>query len=134
MMIICFYKRQIQLLLEQKWFQCDMAFKRLKNENEKEIVFAMLNRQNQRSKLIIYLEYIMNALCNILLMHYSIYSSQSYCQPRIHGDVLPDVYQGIYPCSAEVEDLYYVGTSAWTRFCCTGNGYGHQAVARFVIH
>ena len=49
-MIICFYQRQVQLLLEQKWLQCDMAFKRLKNENEKEIVFAMMNRQNQKSK------------------------------------------------------------------------------------
>jgi hypothetical protein len=36
--------------MQQEWLQCDMAFKRLKNKNEKEIVFAMMNKTNRKSK------------------------------------------------------------------------------------
>jgi len=35
--------------MQQESFQCDMAFKRLKNSDEKEIVFAMLNKSNEKS-------------------------------------------------------------------------------------
>jgi hypothetical protein len=49
-MIICFYRRQIEVLMEQNWFQCDMAFKRLKDQRQKEIVFAMMNKQNNKSE------------------------------------------------------------------------------------
>jgi hypothetical protein len=48
-MIICFYKRQIEVFMEQNWFQCDMAFKRLKDRSQKEIVFAIMNKQNNKS-------------------------------------------------------------------------------------
>lgn len=49
-MIVCFYKQQLDVLMRQKWIQCDMAYKRLKNKNEKEIVFAMMNQVNKKSK------------------------------------------------------------------------------------
>jgi len=48
-MIICFYKRQIEVFVEQNWFQCDMAFKRLKDKKQKEVVFAIMNKQNNKS-------------------------------------------------------------------------------------
>ena len=49
-MIICFYRRQIEVFMQQNWFQCDMAFKRLKDRRQKEIVFAMMNKQNNKSR------------------------------------------------------------------------------------
>lgn len=49
-MVICFYKQQLQVFMQQEWFQCDMAFKILKNENGNEIVFAMMNKTNRKSK------------------------------------------------------------------------------------
>jgi len=49
-MVICFYRRQVEVLMKQNWFQCDMAFKRLKDRRQKEIVFAIMNKQNNKSK------------------------------------------------------------------------------------
>lgn len=50
-MIICFLKQQIDVFIQQEWFQCDMAYKRLKNRDEREIVFAMMNKVNRKSTL-----------------------------------------------------------------------------------
>jgi hypothetical protein len=68
-MIICFYKQQLDVLMRQKWIQCDMAYKRLKNKNEKEIVFAMMNKVNRKSMntFLIHSEYITNLLAFTLL-------------------------------------------------------------------
>jgi hypothetical protein len=68
-MIICFYKQQLEVLMQQRWIQCDMAYKRLKNKNEKEIVFAMMNKTNRKSKNIfeMYSESITNKLAFTLL-------------------------------------------------------------------
>lgn len=35
--------------MQQTWFQCDIAFKRVKNKGEKEIVFAIINKINRKT-------------------------------------------------------------------------------------
>jgi len=69
-MIFCFYKRQIELFVEQNWFQCDMAFKRLKEKRQKEIVFAIMNKQNNKSRwhMLRYSQYITNILVAFTLV------------------------------------------------------------------
>jgi len=37
------------VFLKQNWFQCDMSFKRLKDARQKELVFAIMNKQNNKS-------------------------------------------------------------------------------------
>lgn len=49
-MIICFLREQIEVFIQQRWFQVDMAFKRLKDPNQKEIVFAIKHPENNKSK------------------------------------------------------------------------------------
>lgn len=69
-MIICFYKRQIEVFMQQNWFQCDMAFKRLKDKKQKEIVFAIMNKQNNKSWScrLTYYQYIANILAAFTLL------------------------------------------------------------------
>lgn len=49
-MIICFFKRQIEILIQQRWFQCDMAFKRLEDKDNREVVFTICNEESKKSK------------------------------------------------------------------------------------
>jgi hypothetical protein len=38
--IICFFKRQVEILFKLKSFEVDMSFKRIRDDNTNEIVFA----------------------------------------------------------------------------------------------
>jgi hypothetical protein len=49
-MIIMFTRSQAEMLIKQRWFEVDMSFKRLRNPAYREVVIAMMNEQNHRSK------------------------------------------------------------------------------------
>lgn len=50
-MVICFYKRQAELLLEQISFEVDMSFKRIRQKNMNEIIFANFMPNHGKSRL-----------------------------------------------------------------------------------
>jgi hypothetical protein len=45
-----FSKEQAKVLIEQHWLEVDMSFKRLKKTEYREVIFALMNERNHRSK------------------------------------------------------------------------------------
>lgn len=90
-MVICFYRQQLEVFMQQEWFQCDMAFKRLKNKNEKEIIFAMMNKINRKRRFCF-----LSKTGNRLLTCHSLHFNSGLRKPRVDRNVLPDVSKGIF--------------------------------------
>ena len=58
---ICGYTESFQLLLRQESFEIDMTFKRVKDSNINEVVFAKFMPE-QNKGILIYCQYIINIL------------------------------------------------------------------------
>jgi hypothetical protein len=54
-MIICFLKAQAEIWLEQVTWECDMSFKRVRDNNIRELLFAKFLPAHNKSKLVSYL-------------------------------------------------------------------------------
>jgi hypothetical protein len=54
-MIICFLKAQAEIWLEQVTWECDMSFKRVRDNNIRELLFAKFLPAHNKSKLASYL-------------------------------------------------------------------------------
>ena len=50
-MIICFYKKQAEMLLKQSSFEVDMAYKRIRQRNINEVLFATLLKAEGKGKI-----------------------------------------------------------------------------------
>jgi hypothetical protein len=48
--VFCFYSEQVVLLSEQSSFEVDMAFKRVRDTNIKELVFAKYMNDTKRGR------------------------------------------------------------------------------------
>ena len=51
--MICFFEQQAKILLQQKSFEADMSFKRVRDPNIYEIVMAMFDYKMGKGKLIV---------------------------------------------------------------------------------
>lgn len=80
-MIICFYKKAAEILLQQQDFEIDMSYKRIRQANMNEILFARFLEAHNKSKIR------MSYISHSALIHLSLHFRSHYCLLGYNRDV-----------------------------------------------